>query len=91
MDWIRVELMDLDGVDSFVMQGLDDNGCTFYTIVINARLSYSLQQEAYLHEIKHIFSKDFDKAQYMPISIIERKAHSEEGYHAKQEKKELLL
>ena len=49
MDCTRVEFKDLNGVDSFVVETLDDNGCLFYTIIINSQLSASQQQAAYYH------------------------------------------
>lgn len=33
-----------------------------YSIFINARLSYEMQQQIYLHELMHINEMDFEKA-----------------------------
>ena len=43
-----------------------------YTIFINARLSIEQQREAYLHELKHLMQKDFEK-EY--VQRIEAYAH----------------
>lgn len=51
----RVELIDLPcSIRSFVQ--MDAEG--FFTIVLNSRLSFETQREAYLHEIDHIKNKD---------------------------------
>ncbi len=48
----------------------DDDGT--YTIFINARLSIEQQREAYLHELKHLMQKDFEKEH---VQRIEAYAH----------------
>lgn len=37
-----------------------DNGQEFYTILLNAQLSYEMLCRAYNHEIEHINNQDFD-------------------------------
>lgn len=38
-----------------------DNGNDDFTIFLNARTSFEMQQETYLHEVEHIMKNDFDK------------------------------
>jgi len=47
-----------------------------YSIFINAKLSYEMQREVYMHELAHILNNDFEKTD---IDEIEYCAH-EEGY-----------
>lgn len=44
-----------------------------YTIMINARLSYERQIEAYYHALKHITENDFEKEN---VQEIEANAHN---------------
>ena len=74
MDW-RVEFRNLDGVDSFVVEHLDDNGCPFYTIIINSRLCSVRQLDAYNHEVEHILKNDFERAWLTSVSEVELQAH----------------
>lgn len=75
MDCTRVEFKDLNGVDSFVVETLDDNGCLFYTIIINSQLSVSQQQAAYYHELNHILKNDFERAKLTSVTEVELQAH----------------
>ena len=45
----------------------------FYTIVINARMAYCRQLDAYLHELRHIAGNDFDREE--TADHIELEAH----------------
>jgi hypothetical protein len=47
-----------------------------YSIFINAKLCYEMQQKVYLHELYHINNNDFEK---LDVDSIEFKAHKE-GY-----------
>lgn len=70
----RVVYMDFPGrMHSFVVTSAND----FYTIVINSRISYAQQLEAYLHELAHITAGDFEKQS--PADLIEIYAHKAEG------------
>jgi hypothetical protein len=44
-----------------------------YTIFINSRLSREMQEEVYLHELRHIKNGDFDK---FNVNMIECMAHA---------------
>lgn len=57
-------------IHSYVVSNADTTFC----IIINARLSYEAQLEAYKHEIGHIWNGDFDKND--DVGIIEINAHS---------------
>ena len=47
----KVILLDLPcAVHGFVVS----DGFDFYTIVLNSRLSYEMQRQAYMHEVSHI-------------------------------------
>lgn len=45
----------------------------FYTIVINAKISFDMQKEAYNHEMHHIERNDFESN--VPTGIIEIFTH----------------
>lgn len=50
-----------------------------YTIVLNSRLNYERQLEAYHHEMNHIESADYDKK--YSVDFIECYAHTnKQGY-----------
>lgn len=50
------------------------NGCDdFYTIILNARLSYLSNLKTFAHELKHISNDDF--IQYKNVAQIEHNAH----------------
>lgn len=57
-------------VKTFDYEGGED----YYTIVINSRISYEQQKEAYWHEIKHIKENDFDSD--LTLSKIEYTRHN---------------
>ena len=59
-DGIIVRLVDLPcRVRGFVLtNGADDT----YNIYLNARLSRTEQKKAFLHEMRHIMQKDFEKS-----------------------------
>lgn len=46
-----------------------------YSIFINAKLSYEMQRRVYIHELKHILNKDFEKSD---VNQIEYYAHKED-------------
>ena len=50
-----------------------DSGDIFYTIIINSRISYEQQREAYKHEMSHIECGDFS-CEY-PADYIESMRH----------------
>lgn len=56
-------------VRSFVVANADQT----YTIVINSRLNYEQNIEAYYHEINHICNGDYDKK--CSVDLIEINAH----------------
>lgn len=45
-----------------------------YSIFINARLSYEMQQQVYLHELRHINKDDFSK---FDVAMIESDIRTE--------------
>lgn len=47
-------------IKGFVKRTFDD-GEYYYTIVLNAQYNKEQQEEAYLHEMRHIMNNDFDK------------------------------
>ena len=50
-NYAKVILLDLPcAVHGFVVS----DGFDFYTIVLNSRLSYEMQRQAYMHEVSHI-------------------------------------
>lgn len=56
MDDISTRLFDLpEAIRSFVHQ--DESGV--YTIILNAKLNDIQRLQAYRHELRHIFSNDF--------------------------------
>jgi len=60
---------DLPGrVKAFVVKNQDGS----HTIIINARLNFMQQQQAYTHEMNHIDNDDFEKEN---INLIEYYAH----------------
>lgn len=44
-----------------------------YTVYINQKLTYEQKQQAFLHALKHIQNKDFEKEN---VQAIESQAHS---------------
>lgn len=51
------------------------NSCEdYYTIVLNSRLSYSQNVQAYFHELKHIECNDFNSN--MPATVLEQIRHA---------------
>ena len=56
---VYVRLIDLPcRVRGFVLANGEDDS---YNIYLNARLSRTEQKKAYLHEMRHILQKDFDR------------------------------
>lgn len=55
---ISTKLLDFKNSTPSTVVSNDDGS---YTIFINSRLSYEMQQEVYKHEINHILNGDFDK------------------------------
>ena len=59
---IVIRYMDMPHVHSaFTSQDNDGN----YNIYINSRLSFEMQQAAYLHELKHINKDDFHSIKHV--------------------------
>lgn len=50
-----------------------------YTVLINSRLNYASQLEAYNHAMSHIDSNDFDADCTLSVQEIEAKAHGLKG------------
>ena len=50
-----------------------ENGDDYYTIVINSRLNLEQQQEAFLHEMRHLEARDFDSV--CAVGVLEMKRH----------------
>ena len=69
-DNVRVTLAELPPMIHAFTAVRDD----FYTIVLNAKLSYEMQVEAYWHEIGHIQRGDYDKQ--CSAEMIEGFAHA---------------
>lgn len=69
MDLVTTRLMDMPTTI---------NGCTIqtadgdYVILINSRIGYGRQLEAYVHEMKHIIRNDFEKHD---VQIVEADSH----------------
>lgn len=57
-------------IHSYVKLNADDT----YTIIINERLCYEMQEEAKEHEIKHIVNGDYEKKP--DVGMIEIIAHA---------------
>lgn len=74
VDW-KVEFLDFEGPDSFVIQTLDENGQPFYIIVINSSKNWQTQRRAFYHEYDHLQNKDFEHVGETGLSIIEHRAH----------------
>ena len=74
MDW-KVEFRSFEGADSFVVATLDENGCLFYTIVINSNRDYITQRKAFYHEYDHLLKGDFERLQEVGLSVVEHEAH----------------
>lgn len=70
---VNVVVIDFKTARGNEMVSFNEDGS--YTILINARLSYSGQLKAYEHAMKHIASDDF---QNDDVQAIEYKAHQEE-------------
>jgi len=99
---INVQLLDFP-VGSHSHESVTHNEDDSYTIFLNSRDAYNVQQQAYLHALKHI--KDGDFASDKSVQVIEaqqhglpvkkttqkRKASKWERYHAKQVRKEKAL
>lgn len=66
MGEVTVRVVDMEyGVDGCVFRDADGN----YSVYINARNSYEVQQETLKHELKHILDDDFDNG--LPIQLVE--------------------
>ena len=46
-------------IKGMTVKTFDEEDC--FTVVINSKLNFEQQREAYLHELKHMYSRDFDK------------------------------
>lgn len=58
-NYAKVILLDLPcAVHGFVVS----DGFDFYTIVLNSRLSYEMQRQAYMHEVSHIENGDISRS-----------------------------
>lgn len=79
MDGIRVVFEDLPcDVDGFTV-GKDEGGETYYTIVINAKLSADRQESAMVHELAHIRRNDFARARQYGVSAVEHEVREYVG------------
>ncbi len=56
---VNVSVIDFKGIPGNELVTENEDGS--YTILINARLSYERQLQAYEHAMKHINSNDFEK------------------------------
>ncbi|WP_425755132.1 hypothetical protein ACPW7J_09680 [Ihubacter sp. rT4E-8] len=61
-------------IDAYTVAGMDENGESFYTIVLNARLSDERQREAYYHEMQHIMGDDFECVKVVGVNGVEKEA-----------------
>ena len=56
----------------FAVHGfLVSDGFDFYTIVLNSRLSYEMQRQAYMHEVSHIENGDISRMQDINRDLME--------------------
>lgn len=77
---VNVSVIDFKGIPGNELVTENEDGS--YTILINARLSYERQLQAYEHAMKHINSNDFEKEDIQKIEAI---AHSQEQPIIKEE------
>ena len=56
---VFIEMLDFKGTKGNAFVSLNADGS--YTIFINTRISYEMQQDALQHELKHIGNDDFEK------------------------------
>ena len=47
------------------------DGFDFFTIVLNSRLSYEMQRQAYMHEVAHIENGDVTRMQDVNSDLLE--------------------
>lgn len=68
-------LMDLpESVKGFTVRMFDENiGEDYYSVILNAKLNWEQQADAYLHEISHIDDGDFYSCE--SVDQIEWRAH----------------
>ena len=67
-NYAKVILLDLPcAVHGFVVS----DGFDFYTIVLNSRLSYEMQRQAYMHEVSHIENGDISRMQDINRDLME--------------------
>ena len=57
-------------VNGFTMHDTQDD---FFTVVLNAKLSFISNVETFIHELKHITNDDF--VRFKNVGQIENKAH----------------
>lgn len=77
---INVAVIDFKGIPGKELVTENEDGS--YTILINARLSYEGQLQAYEHAMKHINSNDFQKEDVQKIEAV---AHNTEQTIIKEE------
>lgn len=69
MEYINVQFLDMDTkIPEHLIKNADDS----YTIFLNSKLSHEEHIKSYLHAVKHINEKDFDKED---VQEIEKNAH----------------
>ena len=67
-NYAKVILLDLPcAVHGFVVS----DGFDFYTIVLNSRLSYDMQRQAYMHEVSNIENGDISRMQYINRDLMQ--------------------
>ena len=75
MDKIKVILMDLPhSIKGFTVYYFDEDGQSYYTIMINSHLCSAAQCKTYDHEIRHIDNRDFDSM--FPVDVLEGIRHT---------------
>lgn len=77
---VNVSVIDFKGIPGRELVTENEDGS--YTILINARLSYQGQLDAYQHAMKHIENDDFRK---QDVQKIEAVAHGQVEQIAKEE------
>lgn len=74
MEGINVYVLDLPcRVKGMTVYSNGQDGQSYFTIIINARMDAGTQHETFIHEMKHIDNQDFDSM--VPADRIEAIRH----------------
>ena len=70
----RIEYIDLPcKIHGLTAYYFDEDGQSYYTIIVNSRDSVDMQNDTINHELKHIMSDDLDRM--IPLEEIELVRH----------------